>query len=100
MQAAYFLERLGALRLDAEASRAKLYVDLQRTVNAGERARVCDLRGLIRVKEAEKVTLDRMAEAVLDRLVALRSHFGCASGKASVERSPLLKAFEGRPCRH
>jgi hypothetical protein len=26
MQAAYFLERLGYLRLDAEASRAKLYV--------------------------------------------------------------------------
>jgi hypothetical protein len=76
MQAAYFLERLGALRLDAEASRAKLYVDLQRTVNAGKRARAYDLRGLLRAKEAEAVTLDRMAEAVLDRLVALRSHFG------------------------
>ena len=36
MQAAYFLERLGYLRFDAEASRAKLYVDLQRMVNAGE----------------------------------------------------------------
>jgi hypothetical protein len=39
MQAAYFLERLGYLRFDAEASRAKLYVDLQRMVNAGEQTR-------------------------------------------------------------
>ena len=74
MQAAYFLERLGGLRFDAEASRAKLYVDLQRMVNAGESTRAGDLRGLVRAKEAEVViTLDRLAEAVRDRLIALRS---------------------------
>ena len=73
MQAAYFLERLGGLRLDAEASRAKLYVDLQRTVSVGERARASALRGFIRAKEAEVVLLDRLAEAVLDRMIALRS---------------------------
>ena len=73
MQAAYFLERLGLLRLEAELSRAKLYVDLQRTVNAGERPRASDLRGLLRAKEAEAVTLDRLAEAVLERLIASRS---------------------------
>lgn len=56
-----------------EASRAKLYVDLQRMVNAGEQTRACDLRGLVRAKEAEVVTLDRLAEAVRDRLIALRS---------------------------
>jgi hypothetical protein len=56
MQAAYFLERLGLLRFEAEASRAKLYVDLQRIVNAGELTRACDLRGLLCAKEAEVVT--------------------------------------------
>ena len=74
MQAAYLLEVVGALRLDADASRAKLYVDLQRRLDAGQRT--CDLRGLLRAKEAEVVTLDRLEEAVLDRLLALRSHFG------------------------
>jgi hypothetical protein len=73
MQAAYFVERLGYLRLEAEVSRAKLYVDLQRIVSAGERTRACDLRGLLRAKEAEVVTLDRLAEAVRDRLIALRT---------------------------
>jgi hypothetical protein len=73
MQAAYFLERLGYLRLDAEASRAKLYVDLQRTVNTGGPTRARDMGGLLRAKEAEAATLDRLAEAVLDRLIALRS---------------------------
>lgn len=73
MQAAYFLERLGGLRFDAEASRAKLDVDLQRIVNAGDQTRASDLRPLTRAKEAELVTLDRLAEAVRDRLIALRS---------------------------
>ena len=73
MQAAYFLERLGYLRFDAEASRAKLYVDLQRMANAGELTRAGGLRGLVRAKEAEIVTLDRLAEAVRDRLIAVRS---------------------------
>ena len=40
-------------------------------VNAGEQRRVSDLRRLARAKEAEIVTLDRLAEAVLDRLIAL-----------------------------
>ena len=71
MQAAYFLERLGYLRFDAEASRAKLYVDLQQMVNAGEQVRASDLRRLVHAKEAEIVTLDRLAEAVRDRLIAL-----------------------------
>ena len=70
MQAAYFLERLGYLRFDAEASRAKLYVDLQRIVNAGDQTRASDLRPRPRAKEAELVTLDRLGEAVRDRLIA------------------------------
>ena len=73
IQAAYFLERLGYLRFDAEASRAKLYVDVQRMVNAGEQTRASDLRRLMHAKEAEIVTLDRLAEAVRDRLIALRA---------------------------
>ena len=70
MQAAYFLERLGYLRFDAEASRAKPYVDLQRIVNAGDQTRASDLRPRTRAKEAELVTLDRLGEAVRDRLIA------------------------------
>jgi len=31
------------------------------------------MRGLLRATEAEAATLDRLAEAVLDRLIALRS---------------------------
>jgi hypothetical protein len=68
-----FLERLGFLRFDAEASRAKLYVDLQRMVNAGEQTRASGVCRLVRAKEAEIVTLDRLAEAVRDRLIALRT---------------------------
>ena len=75
MQAAYFLERLGYLRFDAEASRAKLYVDLALMINAGEQARASDLRRFVRAKEAEIVTLDRLAEAVRDRLMALHPRY-------------------------
>ena len=42
-------------------------------VNAGEQVRASDLRRLVRAKEAEIVTLDRLAEAVRDRLIALRA---------------------------
>jgi hypothetical protein len=59
-----------ATPFDAEASRAKLDVDLQRIVNAGDQTRASDLRPLTRAKEAELVTLDRLGEAVRDRLIA------------------------------
>jgi hypothetical protein len=42
-------------------------------VNAGEQTRASDRRRLVRAKEAEIVTLDRLAEAVRDHLIALRS---------------------------
>jgi hypothetical protein len=89
MQAAYFLERLGLLRLEAEASRAKLYVDLQRIVNAGELTRACDLRGLLRAKEAEVVTLDRVAEAARDRLIALRSRLLVSGGPTPIDGTTI-----------
>ena len=73
MQAAYFLERGGILQLEAAVSRAKLYVDLQRMVNTGERIQADGLRGLVRAKEAEIVTLHSVADAILDRLIAVRS---------------------------
>jgi len=42
--------------------------------NAGEQTRASDLRRLARVKEAEIVTLDRLAdETVRDRLIAVRA---------------------------
>jgi len=59
-----------ATPFDAEASRAKLYVDLQRIVNAGDQTRASDLRALPRAKEAELVTLGRLGEAVRDRHIA------------------------------
>jgi len=71
---AYFLARLGCLRFDAEPSRAKPYVDLQRMVNALLQTRASDLRAS-RAKEAEFGTLDRLAEAVRDRLIALRTRW-------------------------
>jgi hypothetical protein len=46
LQAAYFLERLGALRLDAEISRAGLYIDLQKISGIRDTARASDLRGI------------------------------------------------------
>ena len=73
MQAAYFLERFGQLRLDAETSRARLYITLQKVSASRDVTRAGDLRRLIRAKEAEIVVLDGIAEAVRDRLVALRS---------------------------
>jgi hypothetical protein len=83
------LERLGALRLDAEVSRAKLYVHLQRIVNAGELTRACDLRGLLRAKEAEVVTLDRVAEAARDRLIALRSRLLVSGGPTPIDGTTI-----------
>jgi hypothetical protein len=60
----------------ANASVAKSYVDRQRRVYARQRLRACDLGRILDAKEAEVVTLDRLAEAVLNRLLALRSRFG------------------------
>lgn len=73
MQAAYFLERFGRLLLDAETSRASLYITLQKVSASRDITRAGELRRLIRAKEAERVALDGIAEAVRDRLIALRS---------------------------
>ncbi len=73
MQAAYFLERFGRLRLDAETSRASLYITLQKDSANRNIIRAGELRRLIRAKEAEIVVLDGIAEAVRDRLVARRA---------------------------
>jgi hypothetical protein len=73
MQAAYLLELLCRSRLEAEASRAKLYVNIHKLVIAGNRARADDLRRLIPATEATVVTLDGLGEALRDRIVALRS---------------------------
>ena len=73
MQTAYFLERFGRLRLDAETSRATLYISLQKQAGSRHTTRASELRRVLRAKEAEIVTLDRIAEALWDRLVALRS---------------------------
>ncbi len=73
MQAAYFLERFGRLRLDAETSRASLYITLQKVSANRNIIRAGELRRLIRAKEAEIVVLDGIAEAVRDRLVAMRA---------------------------
>ena len=72
-QAAYLLELLCRYRLEAEMSRAKLYVNIQQLIAAGNRARADDLRRLIPATEATVVTLDRLGEALRDRIIALRS---------------------------
>jgi hypothetical protein len=73
MQTAYFLERFGYLRLDAETSRARLYISLQKLAGSRQITRASELRRLLRAKEAEIVTLDSFAEALRDRIIALRS---------------------------
>ena len=73
MQAAYLLELLCRYRLEAEMSRAKLYVNIHKLIAAGNRARVDDLRRLIPATEATVVNLDRLGEALRDRIIALRS---------------------------
>jgi hypothetical protein len=81
MQAAYLLELICRSRLEAEASRAKLYVNIHKLVIAGNRARADDLRRLIPATEATVVTLDGLGEALRDRIVALRSEI--LQGKTS-----------------
>ena len=54
--AAYLLELLCRYRLEAEASRAKLYVTIHKLVVAGNVAWADDLRRFIPAKEAEVVT--------------------------------------------
>jgi hypothetical protein len=72
MQAAYLLELLCLCRLE-EMSRAKLYVNIHKLIAAGNRARADDLRRLIPATEATVVNLDRLGEALRDRIIALRS---------------------------
>jgi hypothetical protein len=55
MQAAYLLELLCRYRLEAEVSRAKLYVNIHKFVVAGNAARADDLRRLIPATEATVV---------------------------------------------
>jgi hypothetical protein len=81
MQAAYLLELLCRYRLEAEASRAELYVNIHQLVVAGNRARADDLRRFIPATEAGVVTLDLIGEALRDRIVALRSEI--LQGKTS-----------------
>ena len=73
MQAAYLLELLCRYRLEAEMSRAKLYVNIHKLIAAGNRARADDLRRLIPATEVTVVNLDRLGEALRDRIIALRS---------------------------
>jgi hypothetical protein len=98
MQAAYFLERLGGLRFDAEASRAKLYVDLQRMVNAGESTRAGDLRGLVRAKEAEVVALTAPEHATSPTCCVQRLP-RCAGCGQSPPSTPVRARRDRRPRR-
>ena len=72
-RAAYLLELLCRYWLEAEMSRAKLYVNIHKLIAAGNRARADDLRRLIPATEATVVNLDRLGEALRDRIIALRS---------------------------
>ncbi|MCW2565651.1 MAG: hypothetical protein JWQ31_4211 [Mycobacterium sp.] len=73
MQAAYLLELLCRSRLEAETSRAKLYMNIHHLVVAGNRARADDLRRFIPATEATVVTLNLLGEALRNRIIALRS---------------------------
>ena len=74
MQAAYLLRLLCRYRLEAEMTRAKLYVvNIHKLIVAGNRARADDLRRLIPATEAGVVTLERLGEALRDQIIALRT---------------------------
>ncbi|WP_006246432.1 hypothetical protein [Mycolicibacterium tusciae] len=75
MQAAYLLELLCRYRLEAEMARAKLYVTIHKHIAAGDRARADDLRRFIPATEGTVATLDRLGEALRERITALRSEF-------------------------
>lgn len=81
MQAAYLMELLCRYRLEAEASRAKLYVKIHQLVADGNRTRADDLRRFIPATEATVVTLDLLGEAFRDRIAVLRSEI--RQGKTS-----------------
>jgi hypothetical protein len=51
----------------------QLYVNIHKLIAAGNRARADDLRRLIPATEATVVNLDRLGEALRDRIIALRS---------------------------
>jgi hypothetical protein len=48
-------------------------VNIHKLIAAGNRARADDLRRLIPATEATVVNLDRLGEALRDRIIALRS---------------------------
>jgi hypothetical protein len=62
VQAEYFRRIIGSLRLEAETRIARNYLDLQKLMSTNRPARITDLRRLIRVEEAELITLDRLGE--------------------------------------
>jgi rRNA maturation protein Rpf1 len=71
-QAEYFRRTLSALRLEAESEIARNYVDLQKANNIGNAGRATELRRVIRAKEAELITLDKLGDALVLRLTELR----------------------------
>ena len=64
VQAEYFRRIIGSLRLQAETQIARNYLNLQKLMSADGSARVTDLRRLIRVEQAELITLERLGEAL------------------------------------
>src|SRR5258705_8750708 len=73
MQAAYRLELLCRYRLEAEMSRAKLYVTIHKLIVGGNRARADDLRRLLPATEAGGGALDPLREALRGRNIPPRS---------------------------
>lgn len=69
-QAEYFQRLLSEMRLDANTQLARLSIDLQRALNAGQNGRAAELRRLIRALLSEMRTLDTLGEALAERLGA------------------------------
>lgn len=63
-QAEYYRRELSAIRAQAEADLARLYIELQQSMDSGLNARAADLRRHIRALQYELVTLERLGEGL------------------------------------
>jgi hypothetical protein len=72
-QAEYFRRTIGKLRLAADCDIARNYADLLQANTVGNVGRATVLRRMIRAKEAELITLDKLGDALDRRLAELRA---------------------------
>ncbi|TFV55550.1 hypothetical protein E4P42_22195 [Mycobacterium sp. PS03-16] len=71
-QAEYFRRVLSDMRLAASSQLARHGIELQKARNAGLAARVSELRRVVHALEVELRTLDRLGDALQERLAGMQ----------------------------